>query len=178
MDKYSWISKEKSSSDDPVDAPPSYEETQGAIGDFVRPSEPIILLTADPRAVLCLCDRKIDTTRPSPGLETGSVRCPCGYVVHSNGSSRREPSVLVCPGNRCGRRIDWPQSTSSFHSCYCGQRFSKSGIPLYSDIGELTTKGIRCPCGELQDTSERCRVVHKDVCHYEYVLNQRYRNTD
>lgn len=142
--------------------------SQQATLDFVRPSKPIIFLTPDPRKVLCRCGRKIDTTRPSPGLDMGSVRCPCGYVLGRDGSSRYEPSVVVCPGNHCGRRIGWPQDTSSFHACYCGQRFSRQGIPLYLDTGELDVKGVRCPCGELQNTSERCRVVHKDECHYEY----------
>lgn len=178
MENNPGTSNEKSTCNEPADAPPSYEESQGAMLDFVRPSKPIIFLTPDPRAVLCRCGRKINTTRPSPGLEAGSVRCPCNYVVYKNGSSRYEPFVLVCPGNGCGRRINWPQNTSSFARCYCGQRFSKNGNPLYSDIGDLTAKGIRCPCGELQDTSQRCRIVHKDDSHYEYVHYQDSRNMD
>lgn len=55
---------------------------------FTKPDEPLRYLKPNPCSIRCRCGVSRDTTIYFPDLPNDSVRCTCGYIVKSDGSSR------------------------------------------------------------------------------------------
>ncbi|KAK5126543.1 hypothetical protein LTR85_009477 [Meristemomyces frigidus] len=139
-----------------------------------------------PKSVLCHCGQRCDTTATNPGLPEGHVRCRCGYIVASTGSSfhpspapssvELAPHVPLTqfPGLPLMCDCNTPMPTDK--ACVtCGLWLVENSTVLHRTADGFCgpARGIiRCHCSKLVNINLEYKVHHRlqGQGHYDYTL--------
>ena len=177
-----------SDEDDISDQPPSYEEaTQSPTTPtllrsilkrgkqsqpeivFRKQAAPLQFYTPDPKHIKCRCGKHVDTTKRSPHLVAGTVKCSCGYVVSSTGYACHPSqcsSVIPASARKCscGELFSEMRYDSSTFSCHCGAMFGSDEkakrLCKWHQCVTGDARNVLCRCGRVLDTTAVYRVLH------------------
>lgn len=114
----------------------------------------VLYRPANPKKVKCRCSQICDTTKWTPDLPQGQVRCGCGYIVTSTGASFHQAEVPRCDCNLL------MQDSTVCETCELWLT-PKGNVLKRTTYGYEPASGIvKCACDRLVNVNLVYKVTH------------------